>query len=380
MPLTYDETRLYLIERLRAAGARCPHGVFTPEAVRAIFAMTAGIPREINVVADQAMTNAFVQNASIVHERHVRTVGSDFGFEGLFLPRLQGTEPLPPEPQSKSPAAAETVPTTAPPSSVASRSDAPPVQTSVPVPATVVSTEAETDPAPASMPSPEEKWRPVDTLGQRARALVAAADVHRLIRYRPKAVRLALTFATAGAVLALAASLLLFDRSEENLPSVSAAATTTETTSHMARMSPPPDKAQHAIEIGEALPEPPAVEGDGDIDVVSESPIDKTIEPTRPVQPVQPVRAAREPIPATSSKSPENFEERFPSTLEVESAIPAVVWLGEDRLGMAPGSFSPVRPGRYEVKLDAGDGRFFSKNVIVTPGSTTYVRAGAFNP
>jgi general secretion pathway protein A len=185
MPLTYDETRLYLIERLRAAGARCPHGFFTPEAVQAIFAMTAGIPREINVVADQAMTNAFLQNASIVHERHVRTVGSDFGFEGLFLHRLQGTDPLPPEPQCKSPAAEETVPTTALPSSVEALPDAPPVQTSVPVPATVVSTEAQTDPAPESMASPEETWRPVDTLDHRTRALVAAADVLRLIRYRP---------------------------------------------------------------------------------------------------------------------------------------------------------------------------------------------------
>ena len=370
MPLTYDETRLYLIERLRAAGARSPHDVFTPEAVRAVFAMTVGIPREINIVADQAMTNAFMQNVSIVHDRHVLTVGSDFGFEGLFLSQLQRTEPLPPEPQSMSPAVEETVPTTPPPSSVESLPDAPPVQTPVPVPVSVASTGAEIDAAPASMASPEESRRPVDTLEHRARAIVAG--VHRLIRYRPAAGRLALTFATAGAAVALAASWLPFDRGEENLPPVPPAAT--ETTSHMALMLPPPDNAQDAIEIGEALPEPPAVEGEGDIDVVSDSSIDEAVEPTRTVQPV------REPIAETPSKNPGTLEERFPSTLEVESAVPAVVWLGEDRLGMAPGSFSPVRPGRYELRLDAGDGRVFSKNVIVTVGSTTYVRARAFHP
>lgn len=74
------------------------------------------------------------------------------------------------------------------------------------------------------------------------------------------------------------------------------------------------------------------------------------------------------------------LEERYPSTLEIESPVPAVVWLGEQRLGMAPGTFSPVPPGRHELTLEMGDGRVLSKSVIVTPGSTTYVRARGLAP
>ncbi len=97
MPLSLGETELYLIERLRAAGARNPDAIFDPRAVRAIYGMTAGIPREINVVADQAMTNAFVNNARVVRTTHVLSVESEFGFEGVFIAPGQSTTPTFPE-------------------------------------------------------------------------------------------------------------------------------------------------------------------------------------------------------------------------------------------------------------------------------------------
>lgn len=81
--LTWEETREYIRYRLRAAGAADPAGIFSDAAAGTVHELTAGLPREINVVADQAMLNAFLESSPVVKPRHVRTTTHDYGFEGL---------------------------------------------------------------------------------------------------------------------------------------------------------------------------------------------------------------------------------------------------------------------------------------------------------
>lgn len=82
-PLRPGESRKYLEHRLAAAGSSRPERVFTTESADMIYRLTNGIPREINVVAGQAMLNAFVDGKKIVSANHVRSVVRDYGFEGL---------------------------------------------------------------------------------------------------------------------------------------------------------------------------------------------------------------------------------------------------------------------------------------------------------
>jgi type II secretory pathway predicted ATPase ExeA/tetratricopeptide (TPR) repeat protein len=81
--LSREETGEYIAHRLRTAGAHLPRGIFSPAAVEAVHEMTHGLPREINVVAGQAMLNAYLDGASTVAEGHVRSTKRDYGFEGL---------------------------------------------------------------------------------------------------------------------------------------------------------------------------------------------------------------------------------------------------------------------------------------------------------
>jgi general secretion pathway protein A len=52
-PLSEPETERYIGHRLKVAGARQP--IFTPEAVKQIFALSKGYPRLINVICDNAL-------------------------------------------------------------------------------------------------------------------------------------------------------------------------------------------------------------------------------------------------------------------------------------------------------------------------------------
>jgi type II secretory pathway predicted ATPase ExeA len=57
--LTREETRSYLAERLRIAGATAP--VFSPEAADAIYTYAKGIPRTINLLSEHALITAYVE-------------------------------------------------------------------------------------------------------------------------------------------------------------------------------------------------------------------------------------------------------------------------------------------------------------------------------
>ncbi len=355
MPLSLGETELYLIERLRAAGARNPDAIFDPGAVRAIYGMTAGIPREINVVADQAMTNAFVNNASVVRSTHLLSVESEFGFEGLFIDPGQSTIPTFPK---------RDILAKLPPFSL---HESPPEP--MPILDSSSHLESPVEPPTSTESTLEFEEAPslLDVLDERMRSVVENA---RRLRHVPRAAILfVLAFAVVGAALLLSMSGVPTESARTTLPIAPAALVQTAHASTATGLrsgvtSPPPSEAiERPVEatrkprnVGDSKKTKPAIDD-----------VSRTV-----VSAVEPVKEA---VPKPPPADPSGVGERYPSTLEVESDIPAVIWLGEERLGTAPGGFSPVPPGRYEVKLELPDGRVFLKDVIVTPGSTTYVRA-----
>ena len=107
--LSREETGEYIVHRLRTAGAHLPRGIFSPAAVEAVHEMTHGLPREINVVAGQAMLNAYLDGASTVIEEHVRSTKRDYGFEGLRYREPTNEEGTPAAPVA-TPAAPEPEP------------------------------------------------------------------------------------------------------------------------------------------------------------------------------------------------------------------------------------------------------------------------------
>jgi general secretion pathway protein A len=75
--LTLTETAAYLAGRIRAAGGAGAQ-VFTREAVQTIYENSKGIPRTINVLADNALLSAFAAGERPVRRDTVLEVCSDF--------------------------------------------------------------------------------------------------------------------------------------------------------------------------------------------------------------------------------------------------------------------------------------------------------------
>ena len=63
------ETADYLAHRVKVAG--CERNLFRKDAIQRIHALSAGIPRLVNVMADRALLAAYVDDADEVHLRHV---------------------------------------------------------------------------------------------------------------------------------------------------------------------------------------------------------------------------------------------------------------------------------------------------------------------
>ncbi len=64
--LSETETRSYLRQRLRVAGAHGPH-LFSSSAVRRLHALAGGVPRRINLIADRALLGAFAKGKRVVN-------------------------------------------------------------------------------------------------------------------------------------------------------------------------------------------------------------------------------------------------------------------------------------------------------------------------
>lgn len=75
--LSPSETRSYIEERLRIAGAN-GEPIFSPEAIESIHQFARGVPRVINVLCDHALINAFAERRSPVSSSLVQEVAREF--------------------------------------------------------------------------------------------------------------------------------------------------------------------------------------------------------------------------------------------------------------------------------------------------------------
>jgi general secretion pathway protein A len=78
-PLSQAETASYIAARLRIAGAD-PAAVFTAEAIQTIHERSAGIPRTISVICDNALVSGFALDRRPVDRAVVVEVCRDFDF------------------------------------------------------------------------------------------------------------------------------------------------------------------------------------------------------------------------------------------------------------------------------------------------------------
>jgi len=76
-PLTLDETKAYVQQRLRIAGSN-GQSIFDPDAVASIHRYAMGIPRVINLLCEHCLVSAFVDQQKIIGATVVDSVARDF--------------------------------------------------------------------------------------------------------------------------------------------------------------------------------------------------------------------------------------------------------------------------------------------------------------
>jgi hypothetical protein len=93
-------TASYIAGRLRIAGGDAAR-IFTQKAVIAIYEASGGLPRTVNVIADNALIGGFARQIKPVTAGIVREVCSDFDIPEAgaqkMIPEEQGDAPTPPE-------------------------------------------------------------------------------------------------------------------------------------------------------------------------------------------------------------------------------------------------------------------------------------------
>ena len=93
-PLTVEETKAYVQQRLRIAGSNGQQ-IFEPEALAAIHRYSTGIPRVINLLCEHCLVSAFVDQQKVIGPSVVDGVARDFD---LGDNTTSGAMQLPPPP------------------------------------------------------------------------------------------------------------------------------------------------------------------------------------------------------------------------------------------------------------------------------------------
>ena len=96
-PLTAEETRAYVSERLRIAGSR--ESVFSREALECVHRHSSGIPRVINLICEHSLINAYVEQVKPIPGRLVDSVCEELLLDTqpyLVLPAID--KPVNPSP------------------------------------------------------------------------------------------------------------------------------------------------------------------------------------------------------------------------------------------------------------------------------------------
>jgi type II secretory pathway predicted ATPase ExeA len=76
-PLTLEETKAYVQQRLRIAGSNGQQ-IFDPESVAAIHRYASGIPRVVNLLCEHCLVSAFVDQQKVIAPSVVDVVARDF--------------------------------------------------------------------------------------------------------------------------------------------------------------------------------------------------------------------------------------------------------------------------------------------------------------
>ena len=76
-PLTMDETKAYILQRLRIAGSD-GRQIFDPEALISIHKYSLGIPRVVNLLCEHCLVSAFVDQKATITTQIVDAVAGDF--------------------------------------------------------------------------------------------------------------------------------------------------------------------------------------------------------------------------------------------------------------------------------------------------------------
>src|SRR2546428_5637731 len=76
-PLSLEETKAYVSQRLRIAGSS-GRQIFDPEALMAIHRYSNGIPRVVNLICEHCLVSAFVDQQNTVGAEMVDAVARDF--------------------------------------------------------------------------------------------------------------------------------------------------------------------------------------------------------------------------------------------------------------------------------------------------------------
>lgn len=92
LPLTKEQTREYIQERLKIAGATGAP-IFSEQAIDAVHIYSLGIPRVINLLCEHSLVNAFVDQQRPIEPKIIEEVAREF--------QLDEVEPLPPPGGSK---------------------------------------------------------------------------------------------------------------------------------------------------------------------------------------------------------------------------------------------------------------------------------------
>jgi len=75
--LDLEETRAYIDQRLRLAGGN-GRSIFSSQAMDAVYRLSSGIPRVINVLCDHSMIHAFADQQDTIEPQVIEAVAHDF--------------------------------------------------------------------------------------------------------------------------------------------------------------------------------------------------------------------------------------------------------------------------------------------------------------
>jgi general secretion pathway protein A len=100
--LTLDDTRGYILERLRIAGADGEE-IFSPEAIQVVHQFARGIPRVTNLLCEHALINAFVDQRRPIPPEIVEQVVHEFDLDAIDPMAQAVPSQTPPADESQQP-------------------------------------------------------------------------------------------------------------------------------------------------------------------------------------------------------------------------------------------------------------------------------------